>query len=115
MAINMVEFLALGEKQKNDPRFKTIACEEWHHTCIDEMERLKTGGFCPKYSLPITGEADEAYTRMLEVYAENAMVARDQFIRTWKMPDKIQIWLTSKNLRVTQVLWKPYVSITNSK
>lgn len=82
MAINLIDWIEQYDTQEQKSKYKIIACEEGHSTSLDEMDRLGTHGFCPKCSLPITNEADESYTRMLEAYAENAMVTRDHFIRT---------------------------------
>lgn len=74
------------------------------------MERLGTHGFCPKCKEPITDDADNAYHRMLEEYAEQAMIARDHFIRTGKMPTRIDIPLDKSSMQVDTVLGMPYTS-----
>lgn len=99
----MVEFLALSERQKNDPKFKTIACEEWHHTCIDELEKLNTAWFCPKCNLPVTEAANSAHNKMLEALGEESMRARDQILRTWEYVSPLQIPLDGSRFQVVRV------------
>jgi hypothetical protein len=101
------------DQRKNplNPQFTEMACIEWHLTTPDEMSRLNTHWFCPRCSRPITDEAHELYGNFLELWAEEAMSARDYFIRTGKIPDKISIPIDTSSMQVREIIWMTFLSL----
>ena len=73
-------------------------------------ELLDNWGFCPKCGVQVTHEAHDADERATETMLKDHMLAREEFIKTWKVPDIVKIPMGKSLRKITMILGQPYSS-----